>query len=77
MNPSDESKEPQTSESSDAEATFTPIEKIQNQEQHSKHSIPWKIPASILKGFRFGCSFSKVLDCSALVGKTIMGGAQV
>ena len=46
MNPSDESKEPQTSESSDTEATFTPSEKIRNQEQHSKHSTPWKIPAS-------------------------------
>jgi len=44
MNPSDESKESQTSESSDAEATFTPSEKIGNQEQHSSAATflkPW------------------------------------
>ena len=76
MNPSDESKEPQTSENSDAEATFTPSEKIGNQEQHSKHSTPGKIPASILKNFRFGCYFSKVPD-SASVDQIIMGGARI
>ena len=39
MDLSEESKEPKTSESSDAEATLTPRENIQHQE-HSKHTTP-------------------------------------
>ena len=39
MDLSEESKEPKTTESSDAEATLTPSENIQHQE-HSKHTTP-------------------------------------
>ena len=39
MDLSEESKEPNTSEGSDAEATLTPSDNIQHQE-HSKHTTP-------------------------------------
>ena len=43
MDLSEESKEPKTSESSDAEATLTPSDNIQHQE-HSKHTTPPESP---------------------------------